>query len=606
MYTNFSTENSVSFEYDHGQVSQLSDDNPHPIPTVGDDKDTAAGGTEAYGSVSADNTGDTQQLDVNKPKVEGKSGEGSGQGASEDTTQGTDGEAGGKRREATGKPQFPDEFYCKICDAKCTGEFIYQQHIKGARHKKNVANGLIGAPKVKNIRAKKKKVAKLTTKLATIKEPLLGLEDVVEHQKEDESMEERYVCDLCETKCDPRTIISHVVGTKHRLAYLRKHHKELIGPLGDLKKSEMTAKLSEAAKKVEEEHGRKEIQVKVELNPFYKQQERSTQGKRPMNQQDGGGKFQRTSGGSDRGRGRGGGGRGGRGGGGNQRGQFGRGGGGRGGQQQRGWSGKQYGGQQQQQQQQHPPSLLGASGSFNTGAGMFMGSSDFGGQGNRAGDWDREYGGGGTLGIRDMRFGGQGGGGGGGGGGRFGENKWSQPTRSDGADRGFDASYDNVYGDQKSGSLTDRLMGESLGQERVGFQRADRGNMYGESDRYGGPSDRFSRPVDRYGGPDNRYGTGGFDDFTTDEVPPRNVGGGGGSNLGVLLKELSTCIVRNEEDAAMALQVSNALTQALLNYRLRNVPAELMGQGGGGGGQTLGSLMDNPPPLQSHDHNHGM
>jgi hypothetical protein len=34
-------------------------------------------------------------------------------------------------------------------------------------------------------------------------------------------------------------------------------------------------------------------------------------------------------------------------------------------------------------------------------------------------------------------------------------------------------------------------------------------------------------------------------------------------------------MINTEEDAAMALQVSNALTQALLQYRLKNVPKEV-------------------------------
>lgn len=34
-------------------------------------------------------------------------------------------------------------------------------------------------------------------------------------------------------------------------------------------------------------------------------------------------------------------------------------------------------------------------------------------------------------------------------------------------------------------------------------------------------------------------------------------------------------MIKTEEDAAMALQVSNALTQALLQYRLKNVPKEV-------------------------------
>ena len=34
-------------------------------------------------------------------------------------------------------------------------------------------------------------------------------------------------------------------------------------------------------------------------------------------------------------------------------------------------------------------------------------------------------------------------------------------------------------------------------------------------------------------------------------------------------------LIMNEDDAALALQASNVLTQALLNYRLKSVPKEV-------------------------------
>lgn len=43
----------------------------------------------------------------------------------------------------------------------------------------------------------------------------------------------------------------------------------------------------------------------------------------------------------------------------------------------------------------------------------------------------------------------------------------------------------------------------------------------------------------------------------------------------IILVFQSQTMIKTEEDAAMALQVSNALTQALLQYRLKNVPKEV-------------------------------
>ena len=43
---------------------------------------------------------------------------------------------------------------------------------------------------------------------------------VTEYQQEDGSKAPRYVCNLCESKCDPHTLITHLTGFKHRELYL--------------------------------------------------------------------------------------------------------------------------------------------------------------------------------------------------------------------------------------------------------------------------------------------------------------------------------------------------------------------------------------------------
>ena len=47
-----------------------------------------------------------------------------------------------------------------------------------------------------------------------------GLQYMVEYTKNNPAVEERYVCELCDGKCDPRTLIPHIVGTKHRSNYV--------------------------------------------------------------------------------------------------------------------------------------------------------------------------------------------------------------------------------------------------------------------------------------------------------------------------------------------------------------------------------------------------
>ena len=47
-----------------------------------------------------------------------------------------------------------------------------------------------------------------------------GIEYVEEFQKENSNVEPRYVCVLCEGKCDPRTLFPHLTGSKHRINYI--------------------------------------------------------------------------------------------------------------------------------------------------------------------------------------------------------------------------------------------------------------------------------------------------------------------------------------------------------------------------------------------------
>lgn len=46
-----------------------------------------------------------------------------------------------------------------------------------------------------------------------------GLQYFTEFQKSDPSIRPTYVCNLCESKCDMNTVLSHATGFKHRMNY---------------------------------------------------------------------------------------------------------------------------------------------------------------------------------------------------------------------------------------------------------------------------------------------------------------------------------------------------------------------------------------------------
>lgn len=68
-------------------------------------------------------------------------------------------------------------------------------------------------------------------------------------------------------------------------------------------------------------------------------------------------------------------------------------------------------------------------------------------------------------------------------------------------------------------------------------------------------------------------------------------GGGGGSSVSFLQGAIADLgkLVSSEEDASMALQVSNALTQALLQFRMNNLPQGALGDNSSSGGNATSS-----------------
>ncbi|XP_006814094.2 SWI/SNF-related matrix-associated actin-dependent regulator of chromatin subfamily A-like protein 1 [Saccoglossus kowalevskii] len=380
---------------------------------------------------------------------------------------------------------------------------------------KNVENAKTGAPKVKFVK-KKKKVAKIAAHLATITEPLLGLEFITEHQKEDESVEERYVCEMCSAKCDPRTLVPHLLGIKHRIGFMKQHDKtlleEILKPEANLKKSEQNVKILEIAKKIESEIGRKEVQVKVELNPFYNPTVTQQPAKRQLDnqQQTGYNKAQRVGGGR--------GGRGGYSGGRGGRGAYGGTGGTGGGYNNYGQGGNRGRGQKQD---------------YNGGQSSYLGGSY---NTNYSTNTFRED-------YNNLNKGN--------------EDRWSAGNVNRGS------SFDSFYDDKTRGS---------------GFNDTDRFGYGGSgSVGFGGSGSVGFGGASRY----SASGTGfsaGFSGGDSREAP----------SMSNLLKDLSKCVVRNEEDAAIALQVSNALTQALLNYRTQGMTNEYGGSSDGSGLGMMG------------------
>ncbi|XP_065320220.1 uncharacterized protein LOC135927903 isoform X1 [Gordionus sp. m RMFG-2023] len=144
-----------------------------------------------------------------------------------------------------------NEFYCQLCDVRMNGTQSFEAHTKGTKHFKkmkrtkennlamaqlpclnfptlpeksgsnqNTTKSLVNFPPLEQ-----KKIAEqpnMETKLSLIEQPLIGLQFVVEYYYEgDITSGPKYFCELCDKKCDMRTLEFHIIGYNHRWSYIK-------------------------------------------------------------------------------------------------------------------------------------------------------------------------------------------------------------------------------------------------------------------------------------------------------------------------------------------------------------------------------------------------
>lgn len=99
--------------------------------------------------------------------------------------------------------------------------------------------------------------------------PIIGLQYFTEFQKSDPSIRPTYVCNLCESKCDMNTVLSHATGFKHRMNYFKENHPDIYSHMNantTKKKSEQNASAEEFALDCMKRDGQGKIKVKLEID----------------------------------------------------------------------------------------------------------------------------------------------------------------------------------------------------------------------------------------------------------------------------------------------------------------------------------------------------
>lgn len=182
-----------------------------------------------------------------------------------------------KQSFASYKEKDSDDYHCKLCDMKTTGAVSFRAHLNGRSHKlvqDAVENGTIiprrlmtklgpGAqvPRKPNpLPASTKTVpvegpSLLVDALKAVPEAIVGLRFIREYQV---GKQPTFHCTICDSQCDISSIQTHLMGTKHRLKYLREHHADVYEHVRTHggKKSQLSAFLEEVCSDIEEKQGR--------------------------------------------------------------------------------------------------------------------------------------------------------------------------------------------------------------------------------------------------------------------------------------------------------------------------------------------------------------
>ncbi|XP_015261010.1 PREDICTED: uncharacterized protein LOC107105526 [Gekko japonicus] len=192
-----------------------------------------------------------------------------------------------------GKDKFlnPTPYYCNLCKVYCASAVNLQTHFLGIKHKAVEdalkAHGIVkplhgsgepvrlpeSLPEGVHVVSEESLGKTLEEQLNSCRdaEPALGLQYIIEYRSKEGPI---YECNLCICQGGLTNMFMHVLGIKHRMAYLKKHRPELAEVKG--RGSKLNARLKELAAKVEEEEGRQPIRSTMDL-PIPKDDEYSLQ-----------------------------------------------------------------------------------------------------------------------------------------------------------------------------------------------------------------------------------------------------------------------------------------------------------------------------------------
>ncbi|XP_069814363.1 uncharacterized protein [Dendropsophus ebraccatus] len=164
--------------------------------------------------------------------------------------------------------QSPEEpaFFCHLCQVSCASALNLQSHFLGVKHKKveeaircNITDKDPDEEELLPIDLKPNVTLQDHIDACKNSEPAVGLEYIYQYRRHGYNT---YECKLCECRAGLTHMFMHIIGAKHRIYYLGKHHPTLgiCGPY-IMKGPKKLKKLRDVCLEVEKQFGRQKINV---------------------------------------------------------------------------------------------------------------------------------------------------------------------------------------------------------------------------------------------------------------------------------------------------------------------------------------------------------
>ncbi|CAF0857101.1 unnamed protein product [Adineta ricciae] len=176
-------------------------------------------------------------------------------------------------------------FSCTICNIELSNQKLFNSHLNSQQHQQaqsihdvlqsvapeyRSAYKAMFSPEMLNKKVFNRELL-CEEQIKQTREPLLGLNYIIEFQFENTPNSAQYICDLCRCKCSFQSILPHITNIQHQRKFLKIHHPDMYERVltASTIRSEQQRLIENYAKQIQSRYGGPgTIQLHVQLNSF--------------------------------------------------------------------------------------------------------------------------------------------------------------------------------------------------------------------------------------------------------------------------------------------------------------------------------------------------